>query len=140
MPRIEEEGCPRNTPTTRIKMWLALRVSCSFVCLVGNNRRIKRQSKRKEPAPMTTVIKTSISGLFLRPILLLPLLRLASLRFCPRMQAVIPPPGGGYPGANTAEGQDALLSLTTGGYNTAIGFESLRTQHHRSVQHWDRCW
>jgi hypothetical protein len=42
-------------------------------------------------------------------------------------QAVSPPPDGGYPGGNTAEGQDALLSLTTGTYNTAIGFLSLES-------------
>jgi Chaperone of endosialidase len=42
-------------------------------------------------------------------------------------QAVSPPPDGGYAGGNTAEGQDALLSLTTGTYNTAIGFLSLKS-------------
>jgi hypothetical protein len=36
-------------------------------------------------------------------------------------------PDGGYPGGNTAEGQNALFSLTTGGYNTAVGFFSLRS-------------
>jgi uncharacterized coiled-coil protein SlyX len=41
--------------------------------------------------------------------------------------AVVPPPDGGYPGGNTAEGQAALLSLTTGGFNTAVGFLSLRS-------------
>ncbi|HKF96021.1 MAG TPA: hypothetical protein VKB96_15795, partial [Gammaproteobacteria bacterium] len=41
--------------------------------------------------------------------------------------AVIPPPDGGYPGGNTAEGQAALLDLTTGGFNTAVGFLSLRS-------------
>jgi Chaperone of endosialidase len=40
-------------------------------------------------------------------------------------QAVTPPPDGGYPGGNTAEGQNALLGLTTGTYNTAVGFFSL---------------
>jgi hypothetical protein len=40
-------------------------------------------------------------------------------------QAVVPAPDGGYPGGNTAEGQDALLSLTSGGYNTAVGWLSL---------------
>lgn len=41
-------------------------------------------------------------------------------------RAVIPPPDGGYPGGNTAEGQAALLSLSTGGFNTAVGYLSLR--------------
>ena len=41
-------------------------------------------------------------------------------------QAVTPPPDGSYPGGNTAEGQNALFSLTTGTFNTAVGFLSLR--------------
>src|SRR5947199_4112403 len=41
-------------------------------------------------------------------------------------QALNPSPDGGYPGGNTAEGQDALLSLTSGLYNTALGLFSLR--------------
>jgi hypothetical protein len=41
-------------------------------------------------------------------------------------QAVSPPPDGGYPGGNTAEGQDSLLGLTSGTYNTAVGFSSLK--------------
>ena len=40
-------------------------------------------------------------------------------------QAVSPPPDGGYPGGNTAEGQNALFSLTAGTYNTAVGLYSL---------------
>ncbi len=40
-------------------------------------------------------------------------------------QAVVPPPDGGYPGGNTAEGTNALLSLTTGQSNTAVGVNSL---------------
>jgi hypothetical protein len=42
-------------------------------------------------------------------------------------QAVSPSPDGGYPGGNTAEGQNALFSLTTGGFNTAVGWLSLRS-------------
>jgi len=42
-----------------------------------------------------------------------------------KTQAVNPPPDGGYPGGNTAEGQNALLSLTIGADNTAVGFLSL---------------
>jgi Chaperone of endosialidase len=44
---------------------------------------------------------------------------------CEETQAVIPPPDGGYPNFNTAEGQNALFSLTTGAANTAVGWYSL---------------
>src|SRR5919108_5808874 len=39
--------------------------------------------------------------------------------------AVTPAPDGGYPGGNTAEGTDALKSLTNGSVNTATGYEAL---------------
>jgi Chaperone of endosialidase len=67
-------------------------------------------------APMKTTIRLIIT--------ILPFLCLLAAR--PQAQAVVPPPDGGYPGGNTAEGQNALLSLTTGGFNTAVGFFSLR--------------
>src|SRR5947207_13439141 len=41
------------------------------------------------------------------------------------VQAVVPAPDGGYPGFNTAEGQNALFSLTSGVWNTALGFQAL---------------
>jgi len=44
-----------------------------------------------------------------------------------KSQAVSPPPDGGYSGNNTAEGQNALLSLTTGVNNTAVGWFSLKS-------------
>ena len=50
---------------------------------------------------------------------------IASLAFMSDAEAVVPAPDGGYPGGNTAEGQKALLSLTSGGYNTALGYLSL---------------
>jgi hypothetical protein len=55
------------------------------------------------------------------------LITLALLCFglLPRAQAVVPPPDGGYPGFNTAEGQNALFSLTTGFANTALGSYAL---------------
>ena len=56
---------------------------------------------------------------------ILVLLTLVSLALFPRTYAVSPPPDGGYPGANTAEGDSALFSLTTGGSNTAIGADAL---------------
>ena len=46
----------------------------------------------------------------------------------PVAQAVSPAPDGGYPGYNTAEGDDALFSLDTsaGIANTAVGWSSLK--------------
>jgi trimeric autotransporter adhesin len=52
-------------------------------------------------------------------------LALAWFALSPPAQAVTPPPDGGYPGFNTAEGDFALNSLTTGGHNTATGFSAL---------------
>jgi hypothetical protein len=49
------------------------------------------------------------------------------LALSPFAQAVSPAPDGGYPGGNTAEGQNALFNLTTGLYNTALGFFSLQS-------------
>jgi trimeric autotransporter adhesin len=45
--------------------------------------------------------------------------------FVATTQAVVPAPDGGYPNANTAEGENALFSLTTGMNNTAVGFQTL---------------
>jgi endosialidase-like protein len=53
------------------------------------------------------------------------LLALGCFVLCPLAKGVSPAPDGGYPGGNTAEGQNALFSLTTGGYNTAVGYFSL---------------
>src|SRR5512132_42970 len=49
------------------------------------------------------------------------------LLFLPQAQAVVPPPDGGYPNFTTAEGQNALFSLTTGAANTAVGWFSLKS-------------
>ena len=45
----------------------------------------------------------------------------------PLAHAVVPAPDGGYPNNNTAEGHNALFSLTTGVWNTAVGFEALKS-------------
>ncbi len=42
-----------------------------------------------------------------------------------KILAVVPAPNGGYPGNNTAEGTNALFSLTSGIDNSALGFEAL---------------
>ena len=46
--------------------------------------------------------------------------------FAPKAFGVMPPPDGGYPNKNTAEGQDALFSLTNGTANTANGYSALK--------------
>jgi hypothetical protein len=58
-----------------------------------------------------------------RSVLFLALLCLVTIG--PTAQSVVPPPDGGYPRFNTAEGQNALFSLTTGSANTAVGWYSL---------------
>jgi hypothetical protein len=52
-------------------------------------------------------------------------LMLACFGLCLQSRAVNPPPDGGYANFNTAEGQNALLQLTTGVANTANGWFSL---------------
>ena len=54
-------------------------------------------------------------------------LALGVFALSPGAQAVSPPPDGGYAGGNTAEGQGALLNLTSGTFNTAVGLFSLRS-------------
>jgi hypothetical protein len=63
----------------------------------------------------------------LRTTIMPPLIALVFTCFglSPGAQAVVPAPDGGYPGQNTAEGTNALFSLTSGFYNTAIGFQAL---------------
>jgi hypothetical protein len=73
----------------------------------------------------TVSIRNSISRSPLRRGFLLIPFALAWFALSPTAQAVDPPPDGGYPNFNTAEGEDALFSLTTGYNNTAIGFQTL---------------
>ena len=53
------------------------------------------------------------------------LLLFLSLTYAVTALAVDPPPDGGYPNQNTAEGEDALFSLTTGIDNSALGYHAL---------------
>jgi len=76
--------------------------------------------KMTTPLNINSVSRAPLrSGFFLIPLVI------AWFGFSPATQAVLPPPDGGYPNNNTAEGTDALFSLTTGADNTAIGFDAL---------------
>jgi uncharacterized coiled-coil protein SlyX len=81
-----------------------------------------------KPTNMTTpLIRNSINRSPLRRGFLLIPLALAWFALSPTAQAQLPAPtpDGGYPNGNTAEGTNALFSLTTGTNNTAIGFSAL---------------
>src|SRR5437763_14303414 len=76
---------------------------------------------------MTTPhLRKSIDLSPLRPDFLLIMLALTSLALSlPAQGQLSPAPDGGYPGSNTAEGEDALFSLTSGINNTALGYHAL---------------
>src|SRR5215831_5494005 len=76
--------------------------------------------KTKTP-PTTNLMSRS---LLRRSVLLIPL-AFVCFAVLPRALGVLPAPDGGYAGANTAEGDGALQSLTSGVSNTAIGFDAL---------------
>jgi len=67
-----------------------------------------QRGKRKERTMNPLIQLKTPSSLFLM------ILVLACLAIPQSTQAVSPPPDGGYAGGNTAEGTNALLSLTTG--------------------------
>ena len=75
----------------------------------------------------TPYLKTSLTQWPLRLALLLITLVFACFAFSPSAQGVVPAPDGGYPRQNTAEGQNALMNLTTGSANTGVGWFSLKS-------------
>jgi hypothetical protein len=77
---------------------------------------------RKKETFMKTIIKTCVATYL--AVLGVPLA--CFIGFAPKAFGVMPPPDGGYPNKNTAEGQDALFSLTNGTANTANGFSALK--------------
>jgi hypothetical protein len=85
-------------------------------------------STKKKIENMTTLhLRKSIGRTALRTGFVLFTL-IAALVLVPTIQAVTPAPDGGYPGGNTAAGDDALFSLGSGlsnQYNTAIGYQAL---------------
>src|SRR6266480_556984 len=76
---------------------------------------------------MTTLrLKKSIDRSHLRLGFILISMVLVCCALSPTAQAQLSPaPDGGYPNGNTAEGTNALFSLTDGAENTAIGASAL---------------
>jgi len=75
---------------------------------------------------MTTLhLKKSIDRSHLRRGFLLIVLAFGCFALSPTVRAVDPPPDGGYPNQNTAEGDNALFNLTSGTSNTATGYQAL---------------
>jgi hypothetical protein len=83
------------------------------------NRRTNTAGKIKEDS-MTTSIRSKPAT---SPVIIA--FALLCFALLPKAQAVDPPPDGGYPIYNTAEGTDALFSLTDGNGNTAVGYQAL---------------
>ncbi len=96
-------------------------------CDRGPNHRVKgirmhqpmTFSRTSAPARNSSRLQTSRQ----RPLILI---ALTLVWLSPTARAeLVPPPDGGYPNGNTAEGANALFSLTSGGNNTAIGDNAL---------------
>jgi len=85
---------------------------------VATIRIILSLSQEEEKSDNPVHMKTKNLSLVLIPVF-------ACFSALPSSQAVNPPPDGGYPGFNTAEGQNALFGLTTGVANTGVGWYSL---------------
>ena len=71
----------------------------------------------------TLLLKKSPSSWLLR--FTQPVISFICFALLQNVRAVSPPPDGGYPGGNTAEGSNALFSLTSGIWNTAVGAQAL---------------
>ena len=76
-----------------------------------------RKNLRGLPALVISLDKTArpfkLNAMTTKYLAVSVLLVLAFVVFLPQAEAVVPPPDGVYPGGNTAEGQNALLSLTS---------------------------
>jgi Chaperone of endosialidase len=92
------------------------------------------QQKHKNKNMTTLHLRKSIGRSPLRLGLLLIAIACLALSPTGRAAGLHPPPDGGYTGQNTAEGDNALFSLTAGAANTAMGFNAL---YHNTTGNWN---
>src|SRR2546421_9330354 len=102
--------CPTASDEIRSYVQLQRQIHDALVCFM-----------KTKTSPTTISMSRS---LLQRGLLFIPLL-LICFALLPEVYAVTPAPDGGYPGNNTAEGTNALFSLTSGIDNTALGFQAL---------------
>src|SRR5439155_811628 len=90
---------------------------------------IPKENKTMKAICDNPSISNSVSRSPLRRALLFVPVLFACFALSPRAQALVPPPDGGYNGGNTAEGSQALFSLSSfvreGVGNTALGYQAL---------------
>jgi hypothetical protein len=103
--------------------WLAFRYVRGYNARVVNAQQSAKESDQNMKTT-TPHSRNSIGPERFRGFILIPL-ALCCFALCSALRAVTPAPDGAYPGANTAEGQSALFSLTSGINNTALGFQAL---------------
>jgi hypothetical protein len=88
--------------------------------------KMKSSTKKRKIENMTTLhLRKSINRSPLRLVFFLIPFVFVCFGLSPAVRAVVPAPDGGYSGFNTAEGTNALFSLTSGVGNNAIGFQAL---------------
>jgi hypothetical protein len=84
-------------------------------------------TKNKPMKTNASLVRSSIERPFWQVSFTFIAIVLVCFTLCQQVQSATdtPDPGGSLPVSNTADGHNALRSLTTGIYNSAFGFDSL---------------
>ena len=95
---------------------------------IGNRRfSHSKKSNKKRNLKYEKTINMKLHTLILISILVICIGHLSNIK------AVSPPPDGGYPNFTTAEGQNALLNLTSGSCQHSSWLVFARERYHRQL-------